>query len=243
MCNTIDAFESFTVGQFSTINTNLSVVGSAVGSDRDPGSRAIDLLANGSYGLHAIDDDVLATKTAVNDLATQENTHYDLLSESLEAAEAAAVSANANTAAIIATQTAQTILSGFTSLAKFAGGGLAISLAELLGQLINNPPYNLLSLGPANGIVTGTQIVGALGVYGLKLTFTVPAGWGKMAGSPLQYVPFVARMAWGTADGFVDNPIEIVTSPVVAWPAPTNADRLTVALQPGITGTWQQLRL
>lgn len=208
-----------------------------------PSYNITDDLNDGTHGLAAIRAFETVIEDQVIDLGTDLDGVSTALESSFEDTDALIDTVQTTVNTILTTVNENTILDGFAQLAKAAGGSIEVSLVELLTQLVENPPYSLLSHGSTSAVVSGGWEYYSSGVYGYIVTLDVPANWGKRAGDPVFYTPSIARVAFATADGYVENPEEIFTSPILLWPLTPSADRFRIALEVGITATITLLQL
>jgi hypothetical protein len=164
----------------------------------------------------------------------------DIVNESVENAETQATTAATNTAALLATSSITSLIVG---LAKAAGGSLEVSLLQILAQFFANPPLQLLHPGTITTITSGAVLTFPVGAYGINITFTVPASWGRTAGAIPLFIPAVAYIAWQNGLGYTGTPEAVNTSPISIFPLPSNASSIQIVLPVGITGLYYWLLL
>jgi hypothetical protein len=124
----------------------------------------------------------------------------------------------------------------------FGGGTSLIELATVIGSIWNAPPIDLVSRGPASALTTNTTITVPSGVYGYALDFDVPSFWGKRAGIPIEYVPFIARVGTTGPIGTLGTAIHVVLGEHILYPLPAGCHTVAVHLEPGVAGNYSELR-
>lgn len=134
------------------------------------------------------------------------------------------------------------LIVGLADFAKSGGGSSTFDLVQWLLSMWNAPPLAVLFPSSSAPLSTNISIGIAAGDYGYVLSFTVPAYWGRSAGTPVEYIPGVARAVFVGPYGKIGPMTSIVTDVSQVYPIPDGATSVEIHLEPGIVGTYQVLR-
>jgi hypothetical protein len=133
-------------------------------------------------------------------------------------------------------------LLGQIAQAVFGGGSDALTVAQIVSQIWDAPPVGMLTEGPSTALTSTNSIDVPSGVYGYHLSFSVPGYWGKVSPDPIVYQPKIGVAAWRGAFGTVGEVVYLATPDSQVYQIPAGATTLDLYLEPGITGTYRELR-
>jgi hypothetical protein len=176
--------------------------------------------------------------------ASQNTSLAEINADVDEANDALGIQTGTKTTIIDAVQTSGvlSLIVGLADFVKVGGSSTTLDLVQWLLSLWNAPPLDLLTPHSPVALSVDTVLTPGDGVYGYVLNFTAPSYWGKRAGTPIEYIPYIARAAWRGNFGTVGDLVHIASNEVQVYPLPGGATNLQVHLEPSVTGTYSELR-
>jgi hypothetical protein len=124
-----------------------------------------------------------------------------------------------------------------------AGSSTTINFNSSLVASGNVPPLDSLTVGSAVSLGSGANVDIPVGTYGYRFNLAVPSYWARRGDETDDLSPSVITLEFLHDAYSFANPVYVRRENWLAYPLHPAANRFTVDLAPGVTGTYTPLTL
>lgn len=236
----------------NAIRSNVGQLVDYTGTPRDGGETLFNELEATFDSVEAVGTDTEAINTTVNAInaalpypnGQATDVHADINRAIASIILANTLLASIQEAVTDATGPLGTLLQVIGLLFPTHSGGTEV--VNYNTSLVDNgapPPYTSLTEGTTQSLGTGADVDIPAGTYAYRFNFTVPSYWARRGYFAQDMTPSIAVLDWCRDSYSFDNPKYIRQENWLAFPLHPAANRFTVDLAPGVTGSYTPLVL